>query len=201
LATVVYAHRALTVARLTQREGSETQAEMRAFELAAAEQRRLAAQASQLAHDQEIRARREALEAEIGLQRLMQLARVSDLLVCIGEMAAREMVARPTRMGSGVSIRTTSIPIARDSLRVALTMLSHLGGPELLKAKELAKMRDQDFGKTIELARDALDEIADTASEIRPTYPDGDTPGDADAGLTARSARVGASERALPSDD
>jgi len=102
-----------------------------------AEQRR-ALEVSTEAHQEQMRQRQRAFAAEIKLRRVVQLARITDVLSDLADVARAETIqpsGRPVTDQTGR--RLTGIPPALARLRAALALLAVLGGPELPTARQL----------------------------------------------------------------
>ena len=146
LVTIIYARRTVLDGRDAHRELMDAQAKSRSDFTAA--------------HDEEMTARQRALSSEIAIQRLVQAARITDVLIAIARTAWDEALQTPAPAAN--SQRATFIPTLQAHLRVALALFYALGGPALAIADELA---DKAYSLTtlpadmLQLAQNSLGEL------------------------------------------
>ena len=103
-----------------------------ATETALAEQR-TATEASEAAHREQMAERERALTAEMTVQRVAQVERISTLLLNLVDVARDEQLRPPEPLDEGSPFRATAIPAILVRLQSAVLILESLGGPRLLR--------------------------------------------------------------------
>ncbi len=161
LVTILYARRTVAEAKAA----SEDLERIRAATDAALLEQRSAAQASAAEHSAEMAERKRAISAELGVQRLAQLQRISELLLLLADVAREEERNPPEPLGPGIS--GTRLPGILKHLRNSITVLEALGGPRLLKAGPLAARGYGAGSQAIRFLGDAIDAFEEIDSLVR----------------------------------
>jgi len=166
VAALIAAAAALTAilyARSTVKEARTTSAQLgeigKAAQAGVTEQR-ATVETLGTAHREEMAERARALEAELVGRRLAQLERVSEVLLELVDVTQAEYVAPPYQLEPGKTL--TRVPALLIRVQGAVAILAHLGGPELVNAKQLGRSayRGRDLLPQVRgVAIDALSEI------------------------------------------
>lgn len=173
LVTILYARATVREARDGRRENRgahlEEIAEMRQATTAAVAEQQAATEASAAQHRVEMAERDRALAAELAVQRLTQLDRISELLLLLADVARDEARNPPERLAPAIS--GTRLPGILRRLRNAITVLEALGGPELLAAGPLARRGYGGGSDAVSFLGDALDALEEIDKLVRAGGP------------------------------
>lgn len=173
LVTILYARATVREARHARRENRDAHleeiAEMRQATNAAVAEQQAATEASAAQHRAQMAERDRALEAELAVQRLTQLDRISELLLLLADVARDETRDPPAKLGPGIT--GTRLPGILRRLRNAITVLEALGGPELLAAGPLARRGYGAGSHAISYLGDALDALEEIDALTRAGAP------------------------------
>lgn len=130
LVTVYYARATVLQAHQARREATAAHSEEMAREAQLLE-------ATKDAHEQEMAARKHALDRELWLQRLTQLGKLQNLLWEAADIARSEISNRPERIAGqpGAWTRLTGVFVRVEAAVVSLEVLE---GPSLPKIRQMA---------------------------------------------------------------
>jgi hypothetical protein len=130
LATIFYA-------RVTVGEARQGRQESRVAHEEEMQERRTAAEAYAAAQREEMSERERSRESDLRLQRVLQVERISQLLLDLVNTAQHEWANPPPQYAPPMPLTLTGIPAILVRLGVALEVLVSLGGPEVAKARQL----------------------------------------------------------------
>jgi hypothetical protein len=131
LVTVIYARATVVQGRAAERESRDAHAEE-------TRQQAQLLEATTIAHQQEMNERAKALASDLFLQRLVHLARITDLLGDVADVARIEQV-HPPPLIEGTPFRMTRTTGMLVRLEAAIVIFESIGGPPLAKAEQLSK--------------------------------------------------------------
>lgn len=135
LVTIIYARATVQVAREARQEARRDHAQSLAAEREAASaavaEQRAAIEAAAAAHHEEMADRARAFEAEIVLERIVQLERIADVLSELVDVARDEHVSPPPQLAPPSPFRATRLPAMLERVRTGMSILAALGAPEL----------------------------------------------------------------------
>jgi hypothetical protein len=111
-----------------------------------------------------------AREADVWLQRVIQIQAIANIVQSLIDTALKELAAQPPALAPPAPGTATRIPMLLGRLRVSLRSLEAVAGPDLPSTKELLGMR-ADFPLTLlgpcHAALAELDQVFGNAPSLR----------------------------------